>query len=252
MMISITSGKGGVGKTSLAVNLALAFSPEFKILLVDADLSLANVDIMLSIVPKYTVRHVLLEGRSLKEAIVHSGFGFDVLPAASGVAELAQPDSEMKEILELGLRNLTKIYDLIIFDTGAGISSVVLWFNCLAHWSLVIFTPEPTSITDAYALIKVLYRDYGQKNFLLVANQATHQEGEQYFGHLERVINRYLGFSPIYLGAIPKDSALEKSIRAQRPLLAYDTSSKAAQGFLELAQQLKLFLKEPPRVAAIP
>ncbi len=251
MMISITSGKGGVGKTSLAVNLALAFSPEHKVLLVDADLGLANVDIMLSIMPKYTVRHVLLEGRSIREAVVDSGYGFDVLPAASGVSELAQPDSDMKEVLELGLRHLAEHYDLVLFDTGAGISPVVLWFNCLAHWSLVVFTPEPTSITDAYALIKVLYRDYGQKNFLLVANQANGKEGEQYFAHLERVIGHYLGLSPIYLGAIPKDLAIERSIRAQKPLLAETRETKAARAILELATRLKDFLVQPQESAAL-
>ncbi len=239
MMISITSGKGGVGKTSLAVNLALALSPEYKVLLVDADLGLANVDIMLSLAPKVTVKHVLLEGRSLKEAVVEGGYGFHVLPAASGVVELVQPDSDMKGILELGFHELSSSYDLLLFDTGAGISPAVLWFNCLASYTIVVFTPEPTSITDAYALIKVLFRDYGQKNFLLVANQASQQEGEQYFLHLKKVIDHYLGANPLFLGSIPKDPALTQSIRLQKPLLAYNRETKAAKAILEIAGKIK-------------
>ncbi len=243
MMISVTSGKGGVGKTSLAINLALALSPYHRILLVDADLGLANVDVMLSLVPPVNIKHVLLEGKSLREAIIQSGYGFDLIPAASGVVELAQPDSEMKGFLELGFKELSQEYDLLLFDTGAGISPVVLWFNCLCDYILVVFTPEPTSITDAYALIKILFRDYGQKNFLLLANQAEEKEGEQYYAHLSRVINRYLGFSPQYLGAIPKDLELEKSIRLQRPLLARTRESKAAKALAKIATRLEAFLK---------
>ena len=238
MMISITSGKGGVGKTSLAVNLALALASSHRVLLVDADLGLANVDVMLSLAPPVTVRHVLFEGRPIREAIIDSGYGFDVLPAASGIVELAQPDSEMKGVLELGLKELAQDYDLILFDTGAGISPVVLWFNCLSEYILVVFTPEPTSITDAYALIKVLFRDYGQKTFLLLANQANEKEGEQYYAHLTRVINHYLGLSPRYLGAIPKDLELERSVRLQKPLLAYKRDSKAAKAILQVAERL--------------
>ncbi len=251
MMISITSGKGGVGKTSLAINLALALAPSLRVLLVDGDLGLANVDVMLSLAPPVTVKHVLLEGRALKEAVVASGYGFDILPAASGVAELAQPDSEMKGQLELGLKALAREYDLLLYDTGAGINPAVLWFNCLSDYILVVFTPEPTSITDAYALIKVLFRDYGQRNFLLLANQADEKEGEQYFAHLARVINRYLGFTPQYLGAVPKDFELEKSIRLQRPLLVRQKEARAAQAITRLAERLKiqLALKDFPQAA---
>ncbi len=251
MMISITSGKGGVGKTSFAVNLALALSPEYRVLLVDADLGLANVDVMLSLAPQVTVRHVLLEGRSIKAAIIKSGYGFDILPAASGVVELVQPDSEMKGALELGLRELDNEYDLLLFDTGAGISPVVLWFNCLAAYSLVLYTPEPTSITDAYALIKVLSRDYGQKNFFLLANQASQKEGEQYYVHLTRVINRYLGLSPYFLGSVPKDPELERSIRLQRPLLSFKRESKAAQAILKVGEELKPFFQKESLKAAV-
>ncbi len=245
MMISVTSGKGGVGKTSFIVNLCLALAPEYRLLLVDADLGLANVDIMLSLAPKVTLRHILLEGLPMSEAVVDSGYGFDVLPAASGVAELVQPDSEMKEILELGLKALSERYDIVFFDTGAGIGPVVLWFNCLAEHIVVVFTPEPTSLTDAYALIKVLYRDYGRQNFLLLANQASEREGEQYFAHLEKVLQHYLGLSPYYLGAIPKDQKLEKSVRRQRPLLVSDPESKAAKAFRQVARRLKKLILEP-------
>ena len=238
-MISVTSGKGGVGKTSFVINLCLALVPEYKILLVDADLGLANVDIMLSLAPKVTLKHILLEGRSMSEAIVDSGYGFDVIPAASGVAELVRPDSEMKEILELGLKGLSERYDLVFFDTGAGIGPVVLWFNCLADYIVVVFTPEPTSITDAYALIKVLYRNYGCQKFLLLANQASEKEGEQYFNHLEKVLNHYLGIFPHYLGAIPKDLKLEKSIRQQKPLLVSEPETRAARAFRQIARRLQ-------------
>ncbi|WP_022854467.1 MinD/ParA family protein [Thermodesulfatator atlanticus] len=248
MMISITSGKGGVGKTSLAINLSLALSPEYRVLLVDADLGLANVDVMLSLAPDVTVRHVLLEGRPIKEAVVQGEYGFHILPAASGVVELAQPDSEMRGILELGLNQLALNYDLLLFDTGAGISPAVLWFNCLAKYTIVVFTPEPTSITDAYALMKVLHRDYGQKNFWLLANQADAKEGAQYFSHLNRVIDRYLGINPVYLGAIPKDPALARSIRMQKPLLAHDRNTKAARAILAVAERIKKLLEEDKKI----
>jgi len=165
-VISITSGKGGVGKTSITANLAEAFQRLNKrVLILDADLGLANMDIMLGLNPKYTISHVLKGEKTLDEVIITAPGGFKLLPAASGIQELTNLDNGQRLFLLNELDSLHEQFDLILIDTGAGISSNVMYFNYAAMERIVVVTNEPTSLTDAYALIKVLIKEYHQKRF---------------------------------------------------------------------------------------
>ena len=165
-VISVTSGKGGVGKTSISANLAVAFQKlNKKVLILDADLGLANMDIMLGINPRYTISDVLSGEKSLEDVIVETPAGFKLLPGASGMQELTELDENQKRFLLSELDAIHEDFDIILIDTSAGISSNVMYFNFAAMERLVVLTNEPTSLTDAYALIKVLTNTYNQKRF---------------------------------------------------------------------------------------
>ncbi|MCK5568536.1 MAG: MinD/ParA family protein, partial [Spirochaetes bacterium] len=171
MVVAVTSGKGGVGKTNIVGNLAIAYQRmKKKTLIFDADLGLANIDIIYGINPKHTIEEVISGEKELSRVIVKGPEGVDVIPASSGVHEL----SHLSEGHKINLLNefdiLNSKYDILLIDTGAGISSNVTYFNLAAQERIVVVTPEPTSITDAYALMKVMYKKHGVKNFYLLMN----------------------------------------------------------------------------------
>ncbi len=228
--IAVVSGKGGVGKTVITANLAakLSLSGQ-RILVVDADLGLANLDILLGVCPEFSLLDVLHGKHSLDEVLIHTDKGFDLLPAGSGLPEGAAFTQVLSEGIQSILRTVDERYDIILFDAGAGIGDVVLFFASLSNEIMLIVTPEPTSLMDSYATIKILNQLYGKNEFLLVVNQiepgCMSQTGATIVGHLQSVAARFLDSKQVkpmrieLIGSIPLDPAIPQAIR-QRQLLA--------------------------------
>ncbi len=240
-VISVTSGKGGVGKTSITVNLAEAFRLlGKKVLILDADLGLANMDIMLGLNPRYTINHVLSGEKCLEDVIITTPSGFKLLPAASGIQELTELNENQRLFLLNELDALNEQFDIILIDTGAGISSNVMYFNFAAMERMVVITNEPTSLTDAYALIKILISKYNQKRFKVLINTAQNEdEADRIFKSLSIVADRYLASPSLdYLGWIPYDKLFPKAVRKQKPLLTTNPDTPAARSIMALAKRL--------------
>jgi flagellar biosynthesis protein FlhG len=233
--IAVVSGKGGVGKSIITANLAAALaSIGRRILVVDADLGLANIDIILDVAPQFTIHDAIHGTRSLNEVVIPTKKGFDLIPAGSGLPEGAMLTKTLADNMDAFLSLIEDRYDAILFDAGAGIGEVVLYFANLAHEILLVVTPEPTSLMDAYATIKILHQLHGRSEFLLIVNQAnpdcSNQVGAAVAGHLQTVASKYLDSDsdPIRIElveSIPIDPMVPRAIR-QRQLLT-ETSPKA-------------------------
>jgi len=236
-VIAVTSGKGGVGKTNLSVNLGVALSQMGRrVALLDADMGLANVDILLGLSPKYNLSHVLQGEKTLEDIMLTGPAGLKVIPASSGVQQM----SELNNIEQAGvIRAFSEIdqnLDVLIVDTAAGISSSVVNFARACQEIIVVVCDEPTSLTDAYAYIKLLNRDYGLNKFHVVANMVQSvQQGQQLFNKLCKVSEKYLDVTLSYTGAVPFDEYLRKSVQKQTPVLEAFPRSKAALAIRNLA-----------------
>lgn len=236
-VIAVTGGKGGVGKTSIAVNLAATLaSTGRRVMLLDGDLGLANVDVFLGLSPRHTMAHVLSGERTLEEIILESPHGIQVVPGASGVAELANLSAAGHLGLVQAFSELSSRVDTLIVDTSAGISHGVLQFTQAAQHVLLVVCDEPASMTDAYALTKVLSKQHGVTHFHVLANMARAPgEGAALFDKLQRVTGRFLDVTLEYVGEIPDDPYLRRAIREQRPVVAAFPASPAARAFKKLA-----------------
>lgn len=236
-VIAVSGGKGGVGKTSVAVNLATALSLAGKrVMLLDGDLGLANVDVLLGLSPRQTLAQVLDGVCTLEDVIIDAPQGFQVVPAASGVATMANMTVAQHLNIVQAFSSLSQRLDTLIVDTAAGISHGVLQFAQAAQQVLVVVCDEPASITDAYALIKVLSRNHGVREFQVVANMTRKAgEGANLFKKLERVAARFLDVTLNYVGEIPEDPYLKRAIREQRPVTDAYPASPAALAFKKLA-----------------
>jgi flagellar biosynthesis protein FlhG len=236
-VIAVTGGKGGVGKTSVSINLATGLANAGRrVVLLDGDLGLANVDVLLGLSPRYTLAHVLNGERTLDEIMVTAKQGFKIVPAASGAANLAGMGGAEHLSLVQAFSTIATRLDVLIIDTAAGIAPGVLQFSQAAQHVLVVVTDEPASITDAYALIKVLSRDHGVRRFRVVANMsAAPGEGETLFNKLERVTSRFLDVLLEYAGEIPDDEHVKRAIKLQRPVLDAHPASLAGRAFKKLA-----------------
>ncbi len=241
-VIAVTSGKGGVGKSNIVVNLGLAMARlGKKVLLIDADLGLANLDILLGLTPRFNINDLLALRRTMSEVLVQGPGGIKILPASSGIPELADLDEYQKLFLLNELDNYSEQLDVVLIDTGAGISRNVLFFNIAALERIVVANNEPTSITDAYALMKILVTKYGEKRFKLLVNGLSHhREGEAVYRTMLKVMERFLGrdISLEYLGVIPFDEAIPKAVLKQQPVLSLYPKARVSRSFLELAQRL--------------
>jgi flagellar biosynthesis protein FlhG len=245
-VMAISSGKGGVGKTNVVVNLALAFDRLGKrVLILDADLGLANVDILLGLAPRYHIGHVLEGSKRLEEVLVPGPGNIRVMPASSGVQELTRLTDEQKLLFLELLDGLEAEIDILLIDTGAGISDTVLYFNVAAQEKIIVVTAEPTSLTDAYALIKVLYTKHGERHFKVLTNNVKDdQTGKSIFTQISKVADHFLdGLSLDYLGNIPSDACMPKAVVQQKPLLEAFPQAAAAKAFTVLAGKLD---KSPP------
>ncbi|MBZ0156351.1 MAG: MinD/ParA family protein [Alphaproteobacteria bacterium] len=221
-IIAVSSGKGGVGKTNFVANLALFYaSLNKKVLVLDADLGLSNIDVLFGIAPRFNLKHVLMGEKRMKDIIATGPLGIMIFPASSGVRELTGlTESQRLKLLE-ELDNFDVPFDIFLIDTGAGISDNVLFFCSAAQETVVVVTPEPTSIADAYALIKVLSRDFGEKHFRILVNTArSEKEAFDTFRKLAIVADKFLKLSVDYLGYLPMDQHVKDAIIAQKGFIA--------------------------------
>lgn len=238
LIVSVTSGKGGVGKTFVSINLATSLAKRGKkVLVVDCDLGLANIDIMLGMNPQFTLQDVLFGKMELKDVIVPTKGGFDLIPSSSGVREMAQLLFEKIELIKTMVLAFTA-YDVIVLDTGAGISEVVLQFNLLASKNIVIINRELTCLTDAYSMIKVMFQVFGrQDSFSIVVNSISdEQESDRIFSHLDSVCSKFLGFPLHHLGYISMDDAVSKAISRQELVVLAEPMSRVAKNFNRIAE----------------
>ena len=238
-VISISSGKGGVGKTNVTANLGLAFTQLGKqVLVLDADLGLANIDVLLGITSRYSIEHLFSQEKRFSEILVKGPGGMSIMPASSGVLELVDLQETQKIMLLDELDHLGMNVDVLLIDTGAGISSNVLYFNAAAAESIIIATPEPTSITDAYALIKVLATKFQKKNFMILVNLASSsQEANGVFKKINIAVDRFLGsLSLDYLGFIPMDENIPRAVRLQKAVLEVFPRSRFSKRIMEMAE----------------
>jgi flagellar biosynthesis protein FlhG len=239
-VIAVTSGKGGVGKTNVVANLAFALTKlRQKVLVVDADLGLANLDMLLGVTPKYTIEHLFQGSKSLQEIVIEGPGGMSILPASSGVQQLTELSAEQKLAFLAEVDSLEDPLDVMLIDTGAGISANVLYFALAAQEIIVVTCPEPTAITDAYALMKVLAREHDHRKFqLLVNSAASNQEAEMVFQKLNRATQQFLEFSIDFFGWIPYDVYLQKAVRQQKTVVASYPNAPASRAFLRLAMAI--------------
>lgn len=248
-VITITSGKGGVGKTNLTANIGWHLRQlRRRVLILDADLGLANIDVILGISPEYNLGHVIRGEKTMAEVLTRGPAGMRILPADSGVTELTELSDAQRLRILTEMESIQGDFDYILIDTGAGIASNVMYFNLAAQTMIVVVTPEPTSLTDAYALIKVLSSRYRQHHFKIVANDVRDEaEGSDVFGNLTRVTDRFLNVSLDYLGCVPHAPQLRKAVQMQRLLSEIEPNSPAALAMRKLARKIGAFENDPLR-----
>ena len=237
--ISITSGKGGVGKTNIVANMGYELSRAGQeVLILDADLGLGNLDILLGLTPKYNLSHVITGEKRIGEIVVEGPGHMKILPAASGIQELTQLSGDQKIGILYELDQLLGAVDILLIDSAAGISPNVLDFSKSAQETMVVVTPEPTSITDAYALMKVLALKYDEKRCRLIVNQvANEHEGRDIFRQLNIVAQKFLDIQVEYFGCIPRDDIMRTCVKQQRIVSQAYPESSAARGFRNLARK---------------
>jgi flagellar biosynthesis protein FlhG len=237
---AVTSGKGGVGKTNIVANLAAALVLKRKrVMVIDADLGLANLDIVLGVEPKYTLADFFLGTASLEEIITVSRDGILLLPGASGVQEITALRRDQKLALLTELDVLTHELDLVLIDTGSGISDAVTYFTTAAQEIILVVTPEPSSLTDAYAVIKVLASMHRENRFRILANNVSGElEARRTFDTLSRTALRFLNASLDLLGWIPHDAQLVRSVARAQIVVDVAPKAPSTKAFLSIADQL--------------
>ena len=239
-VISVTSGKGGVGKTNIAANLAYLLAKHNKqTLILDADAGLANIDVILGINSRYNLSHMLSGEKSLKDVIIDGPGGIRILPSASGIPEMTDLSRGQKLTLIDELSTLGNSLDFMMIDTGAGISSNVMYFNMAAKEIIVVTTPEPTSMTDAYALIKVLYQRHSQRRFRLIVNMVKNaMEAKEIYTRLSNATDHFLNLTIEYLGHIVLDEKVREAVRLQTALVEVYPQCPAARCLAKIAEKI--------------
>jgi flagellar biosynthesis protein FlhG len=253
-VIAVTGGKGGVGKTSVAINLALALTREgHGVLLLDGDLDLANVAIMLGQYPKHTLEHVLRRECTLDEIIMEAPLGLHVIPGASGVQRCMELGVAGSLDLLKSLAALERRYDYVLIDTAAGLQPVVLHMIASAAMACVVVTPDPASLTDAFSLIKVLQRQGYRRTPSVLVNMAHGaSQAQSIFQRFAAASQSHLNVQPHYLGAIWRDETLRQSVITQRPVALLAQSDPSCRQFHSLADRVKIRLEQlPPRKSGI-
>jgi flagellar biosynthesis protein FlhG len=239
-VISVTSGKGGVGKSNVVVNLALALAGRGKkVLVIDADLGLGNIDVLLGLTPDWTLNDVFQGRKRVDEIIVEGPGGIRIIPAGSGLPDFTSLGLQERVKIMDELDALEEEFDILVIDTEAGISDNVTYFNTASQEIVVVVTPEPTSITDVYALIKLLATRHSERYFKVLVNMARDTDDAlQVFAKLSNVTSRFLDISLDYLGCVLKDDSLVEAVKSQKPVVELFPESQAAGCFSTLARRI--------------
>ena len=243
-VITVTSGKGGVGKSNTSINLAVQFRKMGqRVIILDADFGLANIEIMFGAVPKYNLCDLIYQGKSIQDIITWGPMEIGFISGGYGIAGMANLSKDYLNYIIRNLEKLDSMTDIIIVDTGAGISDAVLEFLVASGEILLVTTPEPTSITDSYSLIKALNRHPGfskeTSQIKVIANKVTKEdEGEVLFLKLQTVVTKYLKLPITYLGMVPQDDHLAKAVMQQMPVSIDDPKCKSAVAYEMLAAKL--------------
>jgi flagellar biosynthesis protein FlhG len=243
-VITVTSGKGGVGKSNTAINLAIQFRKmNQRVIILDADFGLANIEIMFGAIPKYNLCDMIYQGKSIKEIITWGPMSVGFISGGSGIAGMANLSRDYLNYIIQNLTELDALADIIIVDTGAGISDAVLEFLVASGEILLVTTPEPTSITDSYSLLKALYRHpryrEGITKVKMIANRVSKEdEGQILFNKLNAVVARYLKMTIYYLGYVPQDVQLARAVMQQMPVSLENPGAKSSMAFERIAAKL--------------
>lgn len=249
-VITVASGKGGVGKTNLSVNMAIAYARLGKrVIIMDADLGLANVNILLDIIPKFNLYHVIRKQKTMREIMVDTQYGIQMIAGASGFSKIANLSEEERQSFITELYTLSNA-DIIIIDTSAGVSSNVLSFIAAADDAIIITTPEPTAITDAYGIIKIIATEVENLNIglKLVVNRVKNvTEGRKVAERIINISGQFLNLKVEYLGCVYEDPIVQSSVLKQRPFMVQDPKSKAAISVQHLVGRIEKndFTEEP-------
>lgn len=243
-VVTVTSGKGGVGKSSIAVNLAVQMKHLGKrVVVFDADFGLANVEVMLGVRPQFNLADLMFRGKTLAEIITEGPEGIGFISGGSGIQELARMTREQVIYLTQKLVELDSVADIILIDTGAGIADTVLEFVAASSEVLLVATPEPTSITDAYALLKTLNRraDFSREStsIKMIANRIKNEaEGRNLYDKMSLIVNKFLNIQPEFMGMIPQDDTVSKAVMQQKPVTLAYPQSPAAKAIQAIAAKL--------------
>ncbi len=236
-VVAVTGGKGGIGKTNVSVNLGVALARKGRrVTLLDADFGLANVDVLLGLKPARTLKEVIDGACGLDDVQLDGPEGLKIVPAASGLQEMASLNAQQQAAVIRAFSDIAHGMDVLLIDTAAGISSDVVRFLCAAQEVLVVTCDEPTAITDAYALIKVLNQNHGMSRVRLLANMVRGEaEGLRLYDKLQTVCERFLDIALLYAGCVPQDDAVRRSVQKQQPVVELYPASPAAKAFTRLA-----------------
>ena len=236
-VIAISSGKGGVGKSSIAVNLGISLSKQgHKVCVLDADTGLANVNILLGVQPQFSLEHVLYGAKTIDEIMLSAPFGMKVIPGANGISETVSLHPRQQLRLTRELSRIEQEFDYLLIDTAAGIADTTLDFICASHYALVVITPEPTSLTDAFSLIKLLKRKRGNIRFQVVVNMcAGANDGQEIFARFASAVKKYIGVDLTYLGYLPRDESVRAAVSLQNPVAMFPDTDPSSRSFLRLA-----------------
>ena len=243
-VIAVTSGKGGVGKSSVSINLAVQFTQMGKkVIILDADFGLANIEVMFGVIPKYNLSDLMVSGREISEIITEGPEGIKFISGGSGIAKLVNLDKEQVKRLVNKMSELENMADVIIIDTGAGISSTVMEFLVASPETIIVTTPEPTSITDSYALLKALSMNDNFRSedvsIKMIANRvSTESEGRNLYEKLNMVVSKFLDIDMTYLGIIPMDNNIVKAVMKQKPVSIIYPASASSKHFEEIAEKI--------------
>ncbi|MFQ5692260.1 MAG: MinD/ParA family protein, partial [Nitrospinota bacterium] len=239
-VIAVTSGKGGVGKTNVVANLGVALQRHNRrVGILDADLGLANMDVLLGLRAPYNIQHVLSGERRLAEVLLEGPGGVTILPGGSGVVAMTGLDEDQWRILHRELAQMEREFDVLLIDTAAGISGNVVHFLRMAEEVLVVVSPEPASVVDAYAVMKVMSMEYGRREFLLLVNMArSAEEARDVFDQLCQVSDRFLEIDIIFQGFIYRDEQLARAVRRRQTVLEAFPKCRASRSFEQVARRL--------------